>query len=247
MTTRTPPTTTRFCSRSMRKPSSTAAPTATTRATSIMAAIRIARASRWRSASSSRRCAPFSRGEELAYDYQIQRDADDSPDVDEIFACRCGAASCRGSMLEAPKRPRKRKPREARRKPHERGVTARAKTALERAQDRAQKWRLTAGCIASRSRVCKVAQGSASRTQLQRNRRPRSIPDAVSGERVDPLRPRAARARRFRTPRASALRAGAATTRRFAAIRFAGWPNRSCPRSASCSVRSSRLRLHFEP
>ena len=30
-------------------------------------------------------------GEELAYDYQIQRDADDPVDVDEIFACRCGA------------------------------------------------------------------------------------------------------------------------------------------------------------
>ena len=39
-------------------------------------------------------------GEELAYDYQIQRDDDDAADVDEIFACRCGAATCRGSMLE---------------------------------------------------------------------------------------------------------------------------------------------------
>lgn len=38
-------------------------------------------------------------GEELAYDYQIERDADDPPNVDTIFACRCGAAKCRGSML----------------------------------------------------------------------------------------------------------------------------------------------------
>ena len=38
-------------------------------------------------------------GEELAYDYRIERDADDPPDVDKIFACRCGAAHCRGSML----------------------------------------------------------------------------------------------------------------------------------------------------
>ncbi len=43
-------------------------------------------------------------GEELAYDYQIQRDEDDPPDVEEIFACRCGAQNCRGSMLEAPKK-----------------------------------------------------------------------------------------------------------------------------------------------
>jgi uncharacterized protein len=43
-------------------------------------------------------------GEELAYDYQIQRDEDDPADVDVIFACRCGAPTCRGSMLEAPKK-----------------------------------------------------------------------------------------------------------------------------------------------
>ncbi len=45
-------------------------------------------------------------GEELSYDYQIQRDRDDEPDVDQVYACRCGAASCRGSMLEAAKKPR---------------------------------------------------------------------------------------------------------------------------------------------
>jgi uncharacterized protein len=41
-------------------------------------------------------------GEELAYDYQIQRDPDDAPDIDQVFACRCGVQSCRGSMLQAP-------------------------------------------------------------------------------------------------------------------------------------------------
>jgi uncharacterized protein len=46
-------------------------------------------------------------GEELSYDYQIQRDSDDAPNVDEVYACRCGAKNCRGSMLEAPKKPRK--------------------------------------------------------------------------------------------------------------------------------------------
>ena len=44
------------------------------------------------------------RGEELTYDYQIQREADDPPDVDTIFACRCGSARCRGSMLWPPRR-----------------------------------------------------------------------------------------------------------------------------------------------
>jgi SET domain-containing protein len=42
--------------------------------------------------------------EELTYDYQIGRDRNDPPDVDEIFACRCGAQHCRGSMLWPPKR-----------------------------------------------------------------------------------------------------------------------------------------------
>jgi SET domain-containing protein len=38
-------------------------------------------------------------GEELAYDYRIQRDADDPADVDIVFRCLCGAKNCRGSML----------------------------------------------------------------------------------------------------------------------------------------------------
>jgi SET domain-containing protein len=43
-------------------------------------------------------------GEELAYDYQIQRDADDPADIDEIFTCRCGSNACRGTMLWPAKR-----------------------------------------------------------------------------------------------------------------------------------------------
>jgi SET domain-containing protein len=38
-------------------------------------------------------------GEELSYDYRIARDRTDPPDIDAIFACRCGAEGCRGSML----------------------------------------------------------------------------------------------------------------------------------------------------
>src|SRR5277367_6510928 len=52
-------------------------------------------------------------GEELAYDYQIQRDADDPHDIEAIFACRCGAQRCRGSMLEAPKKKPRATPRSA--------------------------------------------------------------------------------------------------------------------------------------
>ena len=38
-------------------------------------------------------------GEELTYDYSIGRDKDDPPNVDEIWACHCGASECRGTML----------------------------------------------------------------------------------------------------------------------------------------------------
>jgi SET domain-containing protein len=53
-------------------------------------------------------------GEELTYDYQIQREADDPPDVDVIFACRCGAKSCRGTMLWPPPAPSNRRSPERR-------------------------------------------------------------------------------------------------------------------------------------
>jgi uncharacterized protein len=46
-------------------------------------------------------------GEELTYDYQIRRERDDPPDVDAVFACRCGGARCRGSMLWPPRRRRR--------------------------------------------------------------------------------------------------------------------------------------------
>jgi SET domain-containing protein len=48
-------------------------------------------------------------GAELNYDYQIGRERDDPPNVDEIYACRCGAKNCRGTMLWPPKRPVTRK------------------------------------------------------------------------------------------------------------------------------------------
>jgi uncharacterized protein len=53
-------------------------------------------------------------GEELSYDYQIGRERGDPPNVDEIYACRCGSSRCRGTMLWPPQRPR---PQRKRRKP----------------------------------------------------------------------------------------------------------------------------------
>jgi len=52
----------------------------------------------------------ITQGAELGYDYLIERDPSDPPDIDQIFACRCGAAKCRGTMLLPPK-PVRKKPR----------------------------------------------------------------------------------------------------------------------------------------
>lgn len=48
-------------------------------------------------------------GEELHYDYQIQREVGDPPDIAEIFGCHCGAKECRGTMLAPPERPHRRR------------------------------------------------------------------------------------------------------------------------------------------
>ena len=38
-------------------------------------------------------------GEELLYDYQYERSDDHTEDDEKLYACRCGAAKCRGSIL----------------------------------------------------------------------------------------------------------------------------------------------------
>jgi uncharacterized protein len=54
----------------------------------------------------------ITKGEELGYDYQIGRDREDPPNIDQIYACRCDSPKCRGTMLWPAKRPKPRvKPR----------------------------------------------------------------------------------------------------------------------------------------
>ena len=71
-------------------------------------------------------------GEELKYDYQIVRSDDDPRDVDKIFACRCGAENCRGSMLEPVKKPRKAK-KKAKKKAAKKTKKAKKKTSSSKA------------------------------------------------------------------------------------------------------------------
>ncbi len=42
-------------------------------------------------------------GEELTYDYNLTRDGQDDAEIEQRYACHCGARSCRGTMLAPPK------------------------------------------------------------------------------------------------------------------------------------------------
>lgn len=77
-------------------------------------------------------------GEELSYDYQLGRSEDDPPDVDEIYACHCGHANCRGTMLWPPK---KTEPRSRTRKPPRKPVrdVARPRVSAKRGSAPARK------------------------------------------------------------------------------------------------------------
>ena len=50
-------------------------------------------------------------GEELGYDYQLTWESTDDPDELALFACRCGARVCRGTMLDPVPLDKKRKAR----------------------------------------------------------------------------------------------------------------------------------------
>ena len=77
-------------------------------------------------------------GEEMTYDYQIQREADDPPGIDEVFACRCGARECRGTMLWPPDPP-KRPARQAKRRPEAMKQTRQARDTGKRGKSTRQR------------------------------------------------------------------------------------------------------------
>ena len=40
------------------------------------------------------------KGQEFTYDYNLTRDGTETPETEKQFECRCGAKTCRGTMLE---------------------------------------------------------------------------------------------------------------------------------------------------
>ncbi len=91
------------------------------------------------------------KGEELGYDYQIGRDKNDPPNVDEIYACRCGSPKCRGTMLFPAKRPKPKKKKRAA------GKTAAAKRGKTVAKKAAKKVAKKAAKKAAGKKVAKKA------------------------------------------------------------------------------------------
>jgi uncharacterized protein len=55
-------------------------------------------------------------GEELTYDYQLTRGGQPTAEWERRYACRCGAATCRGTMLAPPPRRTPRRSRKAAKK-----------------------------------------------------------------------------------------------------------------------------------
>lgn len=67
-------------------------------------------------------------GEELAYDYAYERSDDHTEEDERLYKCKCGADSCRGTILAPPKRKRSKPKQPARKK-----ATTRRKTRARRA------------------------------------------------------------------------------------------------------------------
>jgi len=108
-------------------------------------------------------------GEELSYDYAIGRDDDDAANVDEIFACRCGAANCRGSMLEPRKKPRKKGRAVKRPAAASRGKTG-ARGKLARGEKAARSGTSSRGKKATRGRTAGRTGAAARRTRSARSK-----------------------------------------------------------------------------
>jgi hypothetical protein len=77
-------------------------------------------------------------GEELGYDYQLTWESTDDPEELKLYQCRCGAADCRGTMLDrVPLDEKRRRARaQKRRAAQKRDPASDGKTAVKRAARR---------------------------------------------------------------------------------------------------------------
>ncbi len=108
-------------------------------------------------------------GEEMTYDYQIYREEGDPENIDEVFACRCGFAQCRGTMLWPPEPKRRSRPATGARKKKKRAVAKRAavgKTGRRSAPDRKSAGGRKSSAGSTRAVAGKLARGGKSPPRL---------------------------------------------------------------------------------
>jgi hypothetical protein len=170
-------------------------------------------------------------GAELTYDYQIQREDDDPDNIDEVFACRCGFAQCRGTMLW----PTERKPKRA-----ARGKAGAAKkegkSAASKSRSAAKKTSAGKTKSAAQAKSAGTASGktksagkkAAGKTQSPANKKSaaagRKPPVSKASARGRPAgkRPRPAGAKRSATAKGSGATQRSGATRRTSAAKRSG-------------------------
>ena len=101
------------------------------------------------------------KGTELNYDYQIPRDKEDPPNVDEVYACRCGSPKCRGTMLWPAKRVKAKAKSKAKKKAK---AGARSKSAKKAGKKTARKSKTVSR---SKSGATATAAGKAKRRKAK--------------------------------------------------------------------------------
>jgi uncharacterized protein len=75
-------------------------------------------------------------GEELGYDYQLTWESTDDPEELKLYECRCGAANCRGTMLDVTPLDEKRKAERKQKAARKAARSAGAKPAAGKAASR---------------------------------------------------------------------------------------------------------------
>ena len=109
-------------------------------------------------------------GEEIVYDYMITRAPDDAPDLEQIFGCRCGAATCRGTMLEPRKKPKASKKKAGGRK------------SKSKASSNGRKPKSTASPNGRKSKSTASSNGPKSKSTASSNGRRGALPRRKTGQ-----------------------------------------------------------------
>jgi uncharacterized protein len=81
-------------------------------------------------------CRDIAAGEELFYDYGYARDKNTTEEDEKLYRCLCGTAKCRGTILEAKKKPRRKIHHAAARRGH--AVTAPKKAKVRKKGSKAR-------------------------------------------------------------------------------------------------------------